>query len=81
MMRFLLVHCMARRLVLGKGGGARRARTSGMSSICPDHEADPTPAATVTLEDYMRAIGAALRAHGGRSVSAVTDCPNPEIIP
>jgi hypothetical protein len=52
-----------------------------MSSICPDHEADPTPAATVTLEDYMRAIGAALRAHGGRSVSAVTDCPNPEIIP
>lgn len=47
----------------------------------PDHEADPTPAATVTLEDYVRAIGAALRARGGRSVSAVTDCPNPEITP
>lgn len=31
----------------------------------PGHEADSTPAATVTLEDYVRAIGAALRARGG----------------
>jgi hypothetical protein len=34
----------------------------------PGHEADPTPAATVTLKDYVRAIDAALRARGGRSV-------------
>jgi hypothetical protein len=32
----------------------------------PGHEDDSTPAATVTLEDYARAIGAALRARGGR---------------
>jgi len=32
----------------------------------PGHEADSTPATTVTLEDYVRAIGAALRERGGR---------------
>jgi hypothetical protein len=50
---------MTRRLGVGKGVVA------ALEDIdLPYHEADTTPAAMVILEDYVRAIGAALRARG-----------------
>ncbi|WP_366664756.1 alpha/beta fold hydrolase [Mesorhizobium sp.] len=69
-MRFLLVHgawhgaWCRERVVAALEERGQRAHAIDL----PSHETDPTPAATVTLEDYVRAIGVALRARSGRSV-------------
>jgi hypothetical protein len=65
-MRFLLVHGTAPGAGKGWWRRSKSADIGPMPSVCRATRPIPRRAATVTLEDYVRAIGAALRADGGR---------------